>query len=67
MEKPTHVRFYVDLTSEDNRSLVKLAGALTAKMGVRITRPAAIRLAIRSMLKDQPARPEREVIYEQST
>ena len=58
MDMKAHVRFHIDLTPEDNLTLLRLAGELTSRMGVRITKLEAMRLAIRKHYGElSPTRP----------
>lgn len=47
MDMKPHVRFHLDLSPEDDKTLLRLAGELTSRMGIRVTKLQAIRLAVR--------------------
>jgi hypothetical protein len=56
MNEEQHIRFHIDLTPEDNTTLIRLAGALTTQIGVRVTKLEAIRLSIRKHFKSIASR-----------
>ncbi len=55
MDKPKekHVRFFVDMTEDQDNRLKRLAFHLSVKKDVRVTKAKAIDLAVKAMAKKE--------------